>query len=366
MMTLHNYWWLLIWPFLFGALSLFVNMRQEELIDGHLSVRWRLLPAILLVVPLVLWAGGRSGFGDTEQYRATFKSLPSNLNQIIPYLRSVKKGPGFRLIELLFKCLVSQSDISFFTFLAAIQIICLVYVYRRYSPNYWLSFFFFIASTDYLSWVQNGVRQFLAASILFLCVPLIAKKRFIPAIIIVLLVSLIHSSALIYLPFIFIINGRSWNMRTLFFIVGIIGAVIFVDQVTGILEEAMVDTTYEGDITYLKNNDGTHIFRVLFYSVPAIMCWVFRPYLDHVNDPLLNVCANLSIITAGFYVFSFFTSGILMGSIPIYFSLSNYILIPWLLREVFDRDSTVFIEAIFVLVYSAFFYYQCGPTWHLL
>lgn len=365
-MTLHNYWWLLIWLFLFGGLSIVVNMKQEELIDGHRCVRWRMLPALAIVVPYVIWAGGREWFGDTEQYRRTFLAMPSSFDQIGPYMSTVRKGYGFRLFQLLFRCLISNSDILFFVVVAVIQIICLVYVYRKYSTNYWLSIFFFIASTDYLSWVFNGLRQFLAAAILFLCVPLIAKRRYVLAVIIVLLVSQIHATALIFLPFIFIVNGRSWNLRTLFFIVGVIVAVIFVDRVTGFLAEAMEDTAYAGDIDILKNNDGTHIFRVLFYSVPAIMCWFYRPYLDRANNPLINVCANLSIVTSGFYVFSFFTSGILMGAVPIYFSLSNYILIPWLLREVFNRDSAVFLEAVFVLVYVAFFYYQCGPTWGLL
>lgn len=365
-MTLHNYWWLLIWLFLFGALSLFVDVYQEELIDGYRRVRWKPLPALLMTVPLVLWAGGRKGFGDTEQYRATFKAMPSTLAQIGSYMRDVKKGYGFRLLELLFKSIVSHSDVALFIFIATIQIICLVYVYRKYSTNYWLSLFFFVASTDYLSWMHNGIRQFLAAAILFLCVPLVAKKRYVYAIAIILIASQIHSTALIYLPFIFIVNGRSWNLKTLLFIIGIIGSVLFLDQVTGFLAEAMEDTAYSGDIQFLKSNNGTNIFRVLFYSVPAIMCWFFRPYLDRANDPLINVCANLSIVTAGFYVFSFFTSGILMGAIPIYFSLSNYILIPWLLREVYHRDSMVFLEAVFVLFYSAFFYYQCGPTWGIL
>ena len=364
-MTLHNFWWLLIWLFLFGALSLVVNMQQEELVDRHRCIRWRPLPAYLLAIPYVLWAGGRKGFGDTEQYRATFNAMPSTLDQIGSYMNGVKKGHAFRLLELLFKCLVSHSDILFFIVVAAIQIICLVYIYRKYSTNYWLSFFFFVASTDYLSWIHNGIRQFLAAAILFLCVPLIAKKRYIPAIIITLLVSQIHGTALIFLPFIFIINGRAWNMRTLFFIAGMIAAILFADQLTGFLANAMEDTSYEGDIELLSGA-GTSIFRVLFYSVPAFMCWFFRPYLDRANNSLINVCANLSVVTAGFYVFSFFTSGVLMGAVPIYFSLANYILIPWLLREVYHRDSVVFLETVFVLGYSAFFYYQCGPTWGLL
>ena len=365
-MKLDNYWWLLIWPLLFGLLSLFVNMKREETVDGHFCVRWTPLAAIAIAVPFVIWAGWRTWFGDTEQYRSTFLALPSTLDQIGSYMSTVRKGHGFRLFELLFKCLISQSDITFFVVVAAIQMICLIHIYRKYSPNYWISLFFFIASTDHLSWMFNGIRQFLAAAILFLCVPLIAKKRYLFSVIIVLLVSQIHATALIFLPFIFIVNGRAWNAKTILFIAGIIVAVIFVDRVTGFLAEAMEDTAYEGDIAILKNNDGTNFFRVLFYSVPAIMCWFFRSYLDRANDPLINVCANLSIVTAGFYVFSFFTSGILMGSIPIYFSLSNYILIPWLLKEIFNRESKLVLEAVFVLVYTGFFYYQCGPTWGLL
>ena len=180
-MRLHNHWWLLIWPLLYGVLCHFINNKQEETIDGKRTVRWKYLFAFLMVVPLVIWAGWRVHFGDTEMYRSTFKSLPSSLSQIGGYMETVKKGFVFRLIELLFKCLISQSDVSFFVFVAIIQIVCLVYIYRRYSSDYWLSMFLFVASTDYLSWMHNGIRQFIAASIVFLCVPLIAKKRYLPA-----------------------------------------------------------------------------------------------------------------------------------------------------------------------------------------
>ena len=48
--------------------------------------------------------------------------------------------------------------------LASIQAIILVTIYRKYSTNYLLSIFLFIASTDYLSWMFNGVRQFAAVT----------------------------------------------------------------------------------------------------------------------------------------------------------------------------------------------------------
>lgn len=362
-MRLENYWWLLIWPLLFGLLSVIVNMQQKEVVDGQICVRWRWLPAYILAMPFIVWAGWRKWIGDTEMYRQTFRNLPVGLDQIMPYLQKADKGRGFRFIQLVFKSFISQSDIAFFTFIAFIQIALLVWIYRKYSCDYWLSFFLFIASTDYISWVFNGMRQFLAAVLVFACLPLIVKKRYVLAIIVIIIASQIHITALIALPFIFVINGRSWNWRTLLFIAIMILSCIYVDNVTGFITEALEETVYRGDIEILNIDDGTNIWRVLFYSVPAVMSLVFRHYLDQRNDPFMNACGNLAIVTSGFYIFSFFTSGILMGRLPIYFSLSNYILIPWILNEVFERRTKAVIEGIVILVYIFFFYYQCGPTW---
>ena len=365
-MRLTNYWMLIIWLFIVGIVAYFFNVKREEPVEGKWVVRWKPLAAYILSVPYVIWAGWRVGFGDTEQYRSTFREMPSNLGQIIKYMESVEKGHGFRLLELLFKCLISTSDIAFFTFIAIIQMICLVYIYRKYSENYWLTFFFFVASTDYLSWMHNGIRQFLAASILLLCLPLIARKRYFPAVIIVIIAAFIHVTALIFLPFIFIANGRMFNARTVVFIAAVIIAILYTDRITGFLTVVLQDTAYEGDIDILKNDNGTNIIRALFYSIPCIMSFVSRPYIDEADNAIMNVCANMSLITAGFYLFSVFSSGILMGAIPIYFSLSNYILIPWMLKECFTRETGSFLEKIFIIVYIVFFWYQCGQTWGVL
>ena len=368
-MTLRNYWWLLIWLFVAGGLSFIFSPQQEEIVLGKKCVRWHWFHAAVLAAPYVIWAAWRTNsFGDTGVYRGTFRNMPVGLFQMRDYLTTRSKGTGFAALEYLFKTFISQSDIAFFFLVATIQMVCLVFIYRKYSKNYWLSMFFFVASTDYLSWMHNGIRQFIAVSIIFIAIPYLAKKKYIPVVFAVLTASVIHSSALIFLPFIFIVNGRAWNLRTIAFLIGVILAVSFIDRVTGIISNAMVNTEYEGDIIYLQNenDDGTNIFRVLFYSVPAIMALIFRPYIDAADDPLINVCANMSIVAAGFYVFSFFSSGILMGALPIYFSLSNYILIPWLITEVFEPSSAVLMSSVFVGVYSFFFYYQAGVTWKLL
>ena len=366
-MTLHNYWWLLIWMFLAGGFFLVFTPQQEEMVLGRRCYRWNWLSAALLAFPYVVWAAYRTNnFGDTGVYRGTFLSMPTGLGQMAEYVASRPKGKGFVVFEYLFKTFLSDSSVVFFFAIALFQIACLVYIYRKYSRNYWLSIFFFITSTDYMTWVFNGMRQFIAACLIFAFLPLLVKRKYLAMIIVVLVASAFHISALFFLPFIFIVNGRAWNLRTFAFLAAVIVSFFFIDQITDFLIDTMEDTAYEGEIIFLLEDDGTNIIRVLFYSIPAILSLVFRSHIDAANDPLINVCANLSIAAAGFYMFSFFTSGILMGAVPIYFSLANYILIPWLISEVFEPSSAVFVDTVFAGVYSVFFYYQMGVTWGLL
>lgn len=366
-MKLDNYLLELIWLFFFGAISFLFTNKQDEIVLGKKEERWHWLPALILIIPFIFWAAWRpNNFGDTGAYRLGFKSLPSSLSSIGEVLSNQQKDVGFTLLQIIFKSLISRSDILFFMFIAAIQLLCLTLIYRKYSCNYWMSIFFFVASTDYLSWIHNGMRQFIAVAIIFACFPLLLKKKYTLLAIIVVVLSRIHLSCLIFLPFIFIVNGRAWNGRTLLFILLIILSVLFVDRITGIITNAIQDTAYSGEVIYFTEaDDGTNIYRVVFYSIPAVMAFVFRQYIDEANDPLINICVNLSVVAAGFYVFSFFTSGILIGRIPIYFSLSNYILVPWLIKNVFNSESRAVLNIGFAGVYIVFFLIQL-TTWGLI
>ena len=366
-MELGSYWWLLIWMFLAGGLGYFFIIERDEIVQGFPERRWKWLPAGILALPYVIWAGWRTdSFGDTGMYRGTFKRMPTGLSNLPSYLETRPKGKGFVVFEYLFKTLVTHSTILFFLFVAAIQLYFIVRIYRKYSRNYWFSLFLFIASTDYLSWMHNGIRQFLAATLIFTCIPLIAKKKYLLMCLVILLAALIHSSALLVLPFVFVVNGRAWNVRTLLFILLVGIAIYYVDSISDVLVDMMRDTAYEGDIDIYLSDDGTNLLRVLFYAIPTFMALFFRPYIDRSRDSMISICVNLSIISTGIYIFSFFTSGILIGAIPIYFSLGNYILIPWLIEEVFHDSSKRVLYFFFVIVYCVFFYYQCGPTWGLL
>ena len=73
----------------------------------------------------------------------------------------------------------------------------------------------------------------------------------------------------------------------------------------------------------------------------------------------------MSLIAAFAYILSGFTSGLFLGRIPIYFSLYNYILIPWIIEKTFTKNSVKIIYIVLIILYMLFYYYQVHITWGL-
>lgn len=368
-LTLTNYWILIIWIGGAGLMLNFFFKKTPVNVMGRVQYRWAIPAVIILLVPLIIWAGVRpNSIGDTGAYRMMFQDAPSDFSSIGSYLSEIGKDRGFAFLIVLYKTVFKEADTFFFVVIAAVQLICVGFTYRKYSSQFLMSMFLFIASTDYIAWTYNGIRQFIAATVIFACTGLIVKRRYIPAIIIILLVSTIHLSALVMLPFVFFGQGKSWNKGTLLFIVLIILIITYLDRFTGIFESILENTQY-ADITANElwvNDNGTNIIRVLVYSVPALVSLLGIRYVRQNDDPVINYCINMSIVASGIYVVSAVTSGIYIGRLPIYMSLYSYISLPWLIDHIFEKASGRFIFLLLIILYLVFFYYQIHFSWGIM
>ena len=368
----YSYWWALLWVFLAGGISLFFNFEREETdLQGRRVLRWRWLPAVLLMVPLVLLAAYRPlQFGDSGTYYGFFNVAPSSLSSFQSFIAGQEKDPGYGVLEIVFKSLISTKYELFFLFIAILQAIGLIITFRKCSTDYAFSVFLFVASADYYSWMHNGTRQFIAVTLIFAFLPLLIRKQtiltMITLVLVILLASTFHLSALLCIPVLFMSLGKPWNWRTIVFMLGVILVIFFLDRFTNLLADMMEDTQYSAEVEQLSTSTGTNIFRVVFYSIPTVASFFFRRRIAAAQNKTINICVNLSIASMGLYIISYFTSGLLIGRLPIYFSLANYILIPWMIDEFFEERSAKVIKVGFIIMYTAFFYYQVGRTWGLL
>jgi transmembrane protein EpsG len=333
---------------------------KVEPVCEHEEYRYSGVFACIVFAPIIWMTTYRGYFGDTGAYILGYQSVPSSIFQAGSYLASVTKDKGFSVLTLLIKSIVGNNDILYLMILALLQGISLIIFFRKYSPNYILSIFLFVASTDYLSWMFNGIRQFMAVTIILFATPLILKKKYIPAILIILLASTMHQSALIMIPFIFIAQGEAWNQKTIIFIGLSLLAIVFVGQFTNFLDDALSITQYANVVSdYTSFNDnGTNPLRVLVYSVPALLAFVGRKEIQSEGSALINFCANMSIISMGMYLVSMFTSGIFIGRLPIYCSLYGYILLPWEIDNFFTEESKKIMMRMLIALYILFYVHQ--------
>lgn len=324
-MLSNGYILILIWVGMIGLLSVLLEglVYRMEFVNGKRVRRVTPIFALLSIFPLVIWAGFRGSVGDTNAYLQGFRKMSSSLAGIGTYMSSITKDYGFYFVSAIIKCIVGNKDKIYLIIIAAVQCYLMFRIYRKYSSAYVISFFLFIASTDYISWIFNGMRQFVAVTITMACFPWIIEKKYVRAVVVILIASLFHQSALLVIPFVFIAQGKAWNKKTLLFILAVIVAVLFADRFTDILDNMLADTQYQNVVSDWENwdDDGTNILRVLVYSVPAIFSLLGIKYIREADDSVINICTNMSIAASGLYVVSMFTSGIFIGRLPIYFSV---------------------------------------------
>ena len=257
----------------------------------------------------------------------------------------------------------------FFIVIALIQLLCLIYVYRKYSCNLWLSIFIFIASTDYMSWMHNGIRQFLAVGITSIAMILTVKKKHLLAIILILVAATIHASALIMLPGIFIIQGKAWNKKTLLALIAALIVILMIDRFTDFLDLLLADTQYSTAVStwQQEGDDGTSPFRVLVYAVPLILSLIGYKYIKNADNPVVNLSVNAGICAVGIFAISIFSSGIFIGRLPVYFYVASQgVLLPWEIENMFNERSKKLVLIATVICYSAYFYYQMHIAWGII
>lgn len=331
------------------------NLSKKRIVSGAEINQTNVIFAIITFLPIFLTASMGDVLVDVHAYIAGFKDISPSFADI----DWSSKGPGFTFIEVIIKNIFGDNVTAFRLVIALIQSLPIILIYRYYSSNYLMSMFMFVSMAFYISWMMNGLRQFVAAAIIFSATPLLVKKKYVPLIIVILLASTIHNTALIMLPVVFIVQGQAWNRRTVFFIIAAIIAMYVFGNNTSLFDSAMESAGLDYSITeaHESGDTGTSFLRVLVNMVPMIIALVFRKKIDEDNK-VINICVNMSVITSGLYLISMVTSGILIGRLPLYTSLYNLILLPYLVKNVFNEHDSKIVTVVMVILYIFYYWYQ--------
>lgn len=320
--------------------------------------------AIIFFAVVIFFCGLRSGIADTGTYIQMFKGYPSSISGM--NLKSVNKDKGFFVISVLFKQFISNDFHGWLFLITLISGVALMIGLMRYSEYFGLSCYLLIASTMFTYFV-NGMRQFIVVTIFFCATYMILEGKWTQYVILILLLSTIHGSALILLLVYFLRNVKPWGakMRTVIFF-SLIAGVCF-DKLFPLFGNILAETQYKGYVDYISSQGkGSSIIRMVIAMIPCVIAYMARYAIEDENNKLINFSINMSVINFCLYIIATFSSGMVVGRLTTYFDIYNLILLPWLMHHAFTERSRKMVILLCMAFYLVFFYFQMVLTWGLV
>lgn len=356
---MNLYYFIFAWIVFMVIVSQRVKVTKGTFVCGKKEERWSLCWAFVAFAPVIYLAAFTTPRSDTGLYLTIYKNLDTSRAALKEALLADDSGKGFFVFQWIIKNMFRGSESVFRLTLALLHSIPVLFIYRKYSDNFILSLYLFVATGCHIGWMMNGLRQYLAVCIIMAATPLMLKRKYIPLIAIILLATTVHSSAILMLPVIFIVQGEAWNHKTIFFIIVTIIMMYAFSKYTGLLDTMLAETEYSGVMANAAEmgDDGTNPIRVLVNSIPMLLSLLGKKQLEAENNQVINLCINMSIITSGLYLVSMVTSGIMLGRLPIYTSLYSFIALPYFVDKIFTKESARIVNISMIGFYFLYYLY---------
>jgi len=352
------YWSMLMVTIVVAFLS-YGTKKKSILIDGRIEQRTRYIYALFTFAYIVFWVGLRDKVLDTGAYIKMFEFMPVDWEGMLLTVSRTESGKGYFLIQGLFKILVSDNHYVWLSFLAIVSCSCLLKILYKYSMDFPLTAYLFVADATF-TWLLNGTRQFLVVTILFAFTDWLIEGKKWRYILLVLALSTIHTSAIFMAPIcVFVSSKKIFDKKMLLFLSLTIVGTSYSESIFGFIDEAL-ETNYAES---MSEGAGSNIVRLFIAAIPLIIALISRRLVEKKADQSIKLAINMSFVGVCFYFASTFTDGILVGRMPIYFTVYNLYLLPWLIHNCFEPRSRRLVWLACVLAYGACFYYQMEVAW---
>lgn len=351
------YWSIFIYTAVVSLLfSKYKSKKSVRIIENE-KIRIRkvgIVGTMISFALLIFFTGMRADVSDTFMYIATFSETPYVIDDIPNILISDEKGPLWIAYMVFFKCCISSDCTHWLMSIAIFQGFAVAKFLSNFSEDFAFSAYLFIADSSFM-WMLNGIRQFTAVCIVLLAYKLLINKKYIFFIIIVLISYKIHNTVILFIPFCFIINMNPFKIKTIIIIILLTISFSFIMNSPSILTAIGYDDNYTESFS---EDDGVNIVSVVLYSIPVIISFMSKKRLIKSKYPkYINTFINSSIIATLIGFIGTFTSGILVGRLPIYFSMSNLVLLPWIIENGLKAGSKNIVKYLCYIGYFLYFIY---------
>lgn len=325
--------------------SLFARFFSKPLaIEVPLIIPNKIL-ILFSIASLVITSGLRKNIGDTYFYMHSYEYNNIELKDV-----KIKGDFGFNILQTILQKISHEPQILIFT-CALLTNLFIVLVLYKYSRMIELSLFAYIA-TGMFTVSMNGIRQALAAAIVFMATKYILNGNWKRFFLVVLIGFTIHQTALIFIPIYFIVRREAWTKVTaILFGLAVLLAAGF-NEFSKLLFDVLDNTQYGHYSDFSEG--GTNILRVAVTGAPLIVAYFGREKLRKLW-PKSDYIVNLALLGFIFMVIS--SQNWIFARFNMYFGLYNLIIISWIVK-LFSKKDRKLIYYLLLGFYIVYFFYE--------
>ena len=291
---------------------------------------------------------------DSNNYVEIFNQFKDSTESIFSITTSLEIG-YLLLQEIALK--ISTDYWSLFFTIALVCVFTSYYTIYKLSENIKVSIFIYISLATYF-FLFNGSRQAIAASICGLSIYFMLNKKIVSYCIIILLASFFHKTALIMLPFYYLLRFPFKTRNLILFSIGSFIALYYLSTILTLFDESSFArySVYED-----RNSTGGYLLTLFFFIISLIFIFFRKKIVKsklYEYDIFLNMCIFSSII---YLVITLTGSDVNFLRLSLYFSMGYILIWPIIFRSVpifkqsITRLSFVIIHLLFLFFYISKF-----------
>ena len=256
--------------------------------------------AFAIAATLIIVAGLRYRVG--ADYMAYYRTRVTDWRTVWEYLIHFRE-PGIRLLSRISTMIADDGAVLIFLSAAIIIGIYSLVIYR-YSPMYLVSMLLFLFLGDWTG-SFNGIRQYLAAAIVFAGHRYILRRKWAPYFLTVLLASLFHKSALVMVLPYFLFSRKPDGTQ---FVILAAGALIIRLSYEGVMQlvELFKGTIIDWNDAYMTRDVNPLRIAVSFIPVVLFFSSCDRKKMDktqefYINSLFFNAFAMLAGMGSAYF-----------------------------------------------------------------
>lgn len=308
---------------------------------------------VMIFLLLAVFVGLRTRMNDTGTYRHGYELLASFPGILKDFDWSLGSNPGFTLCNSIIKA-IGFSTQSFLMIYSLITNGLYIRFLKRYSSNFLLSLFLFIATGVYL-FTAAAIKQAFATALALYALDFAIQKKWVRFIAIILFAMTFHPYVLVYfaVPFLMFTPG---TRRTYVLMLGTVVGAIIMQKYMGVIvgfTEAFGDSYSVEEFS----GAGVNLFRVAVCNVPLVLLFWFNRALYLKSDKANSLIGNLTMMNGIIMFLGIFGTANYFARLANFFLCTQSITIPYMLRQMKDKDRKLFTAAT-VAGYVLFFYYE--------